>query len=84
MECGVGLLCVSFSFVFSLFNFFSFSLAVLLMTFGSPRVGNVDFAAEFDRLIPNTWRVNNLLDPVPKIPLMIMGYEHVGIKVCFF
>ncbi|KAL4857581.1 Phospholipase A(1) DAD1 [Chlorella vulgaris] len=47
--------------------------------FGSPRVGNRAFAEDFDRLVPNTWRVANSKDAVALVPRML-GYCHVGHK----
>lgn len=37
---------------------------VSMVTFGSPRVGNSEFAAHFDALVPNAWRMGNLHDLV--------------------
>jgi Lipase (class 3) len=45
--------------------------------FASPRVGDVRFAAAFDALFPQTYRLWNPLDIVPKLPLPI-GYKHVA------
>lgn len=45
--------------------------------YGSPRVGNKAFAEEFDRLVPNAWRVANSNDAVTLVPRML-GYCHVG------
>lgn len=47
--------------------------------YGSPRVGNRAFAAEFDRLVPNAWRVANANDAVTLVPRML-GYCHIGHK----
>ncbi|KAL4420729.1 hypothetical protein ABPG75_010385 [Micractinium tetrahymenae] len=47
--------------------------------YGSPRVGNRTFAAEFDRLVPNAWRVANANDAVTLVPRML-GYCHIGHK----
>jgi triacylglycerol lipase len=43
-------------------------------TFGSPRVGNREFAASF---MPVLYRVVNDIDPVPRVPLEFC-YRHVG------
>ncbi|KAF6035404.1 hypothetical protein EB796_006278 [Bugula neritina] len=36
-------------------------------TFGSPRVGDKDFAYGYDRLLGNSWRVTRKNDPIPLI-----------------
>ncbi|GFR45786.1 hypothetical protein Agub_g7240, partial [Astrephomene gubernaculifera] len=46
-------------------------------TFGAPRVGNDHFASEYDRLIPNTFRVTNKYDIVVSVP-RTFKYTHVG------
>jgi hypothetical protein len=48
-------------------------------TFASPRVGNPFFAAKFDLLIPDAWRVHAALDPAPLVPKF--GYCHAGNEV---
>ena len=48
-----------------------------MVNFGSPRVGNTHFAADFDRLVPDAWRVINNNDAVCTVP-RLMGYSHVG------
>ncbi|KAF6030222.1 hypothetical protein EB796_011462 [Bugula neritina] len=35
--------------------------------FGAPRVGDVDFAVSYDKLVTNSWRVVYESDPVPQI-----------------
>ena len=44
-------------------------------TFGSPRVGNTEFDKEFKSVI---YRVVNTTDIVTVIPLLVMGYIHIG------
>ena len=44
-------------------------------TFGSPRVGNEDFDANLK--VP-VYRVVNATDAVTRMPLLLMGYTHVG------
>lgn len=48
-----------------------------LYNFGSPRVGNRAFAKEFNRLVPDAWRIVNRNDAVCSVP-RLMGYCHVG------
>lgn len=47
----------------------------LICTFASPRVGDPTFANKFDRLGIASWRIVNLLDLVPNVPLL--GFWHV-------
>ena len=48
-----------------------------MYNYGSPRVGNRTFAREFNRLVPNAWRVVNGNDAVVTVP-RLLGYCHVG------
>ncbi|OBJ19755.1 lipase family protein [Mycobacterium colombiense] len=45
-------------------------------TYGSPRTGDSLFAATFDQVVKNSWRVANRLDIVPALPPPL-AYEHV-------
>jgi triacylglycerol lipase len=51
-----------------------------LYTFGSPRVGNGEFAKRFDELFkPKTFRFVNHRDIVTRVaPRTLLGYSHVG------
>jgi predicted lipase len=53
-----------------------------LTTFGGPRTGLVDFAVPFNLLIDVCFRVVNLFDIVPHLPLALPGlpYTHVGVE----
>ena len=48
-----------------------------MINFGSPRVGNGAFVAEYNALVPEALRVVNRNDIVPTVPRML-GYKHVG------
>ncbi|TAF34524.1 MAG: lipase family protein [Cytophagales bacterium] len=49
-----------------------------IYSFGQPRVGNTDFAAWFDRALPNKlFRFVNNNDVVPRVPYF-SGYQHAG------
>lgn len=50
------------------------------ITFASPRTGNPSFADTYNQVVPNTLRIANRLDIVPKLPLPPL-YEHVGHEV---
>jgi hypothetical protein len=45
-------------------------------SYASPRTGDPDFASTYDQVVPNTFRVANRMDLVPKLPFPPM-YEHV-------
>jgi hypothetical protein len=51
----------------------------LICTFGSPRVGDQEFASKFDKLFNkpgfNSWRIVNQLDWAPTLPFL--GFWHV-------
>lgn len=49
-----------------------------LYTFGSPRVGDAEFARFFDALMPETYRIVNNNDIVARVPLLTQQYRHVG------
>jgi hypothetical protein len=38
-----------------------------MYTYGSPRVGNVRFAAQFNECVPDSWRVGNSSDLVTSV-----------------
>ncbi len=46
-------------------------------TFGSPRVGNSEFVKQFQKYVTDHWRVFNVADPVPMVP-MSFRFTHVG------
>jgi Lipase (class 3) len=48
-----------------------------LCTFASPFVGDLAFAAAFNRLGLTSWRIVNAPDIVPKLPPEILGFKHV-------
>jgi hypothetical protein len=50
---------------------------LFLYTFGSPRVGNIEFSEYFYELIPNSFRVVNDRDVIPHLPLRAMNFHHV-------
>lgn len=50
---------------------------IILYTLASPRVGDLSFHNLFNHVVPNTYRVANRLDIVPKTPPPLL-YFHVG------
>jgi len=56
-----------------------------ICTFASPRVGDADFAEQFDALPLDSWRIVNCQDLVPKLPLHLplFGYQHVATAYAF-
>lgn len=51
---------------------------IFVSTFGSPRVGNTDFAMVYKEVVPLHWRIVVDPDMVAKLPKV--GYRHVGKK----
>lgn len=55
-----------------------------LYTFGSPRVGNGDFASRLDvEFRPQAFRFVNNRDVVTRIPPRLVGYRHLGTESYF-
>jgi C1A family cysteine protease/GH25 family lysozyme M1 (1,4-beta-N-acetylmuramidase) len=53
----------------------------MLCTFASPLVGDATFATAFDTLNLTSWRVDNALDLVTKLPPAGFGFVHVNTDV---
>ena|ERR1022692_496584 len=47
-------------------------------TLASPMVGDTQFARTYNTEVPDTWRIANWMDLVPKLPPSNWGYDHVG------
>merc|ERR1711991_61221 len=54
---------------------------VTLYTFGEPRVGNKDFAEYATARLEDSIRVTHAADPVPHLPLRVMGFHHIATEV---
>jgi hypothetical protein len=54
--------------------------ALKMYNYGSPRVGNKEFAEQFDAAVPDAWRIVNGNDVVCSVP-RLLGYCHVGHEV---
>jgi hypothetical protein len=49
-----------------------------VITLGSPRVGNSEFAKSFQNAFKDkSWRLVHALDLVPHVPSEIVGFQHV-------
>ncbi|PRP80205.1 hypothetical protein PROFUN_12163 [Planoprotostelium fungivorum] len=48
-----------------------------LWTYGSPRVGNINFSRWMRQNLIHTVRVTNGRDPIPHLPFLSMGYQHI-------
>ena len=58
-----------------------------LINFGSPRVGNLNFAAYVSNLIPSRWRITHRKDLVPHLPstfqvLFLFFLNNLMLKSC--
>jgi triacylglycerol lipase len=53
----------------------------VVYTFASPLVGDKAFATAYGGLVPESYRIANEPDLVPKMPPPVMGYEHVNTLV---
>ncbi|GMA50983.1 hypothetical protein GCM10025857_23400 [Alicyclobacillus contaminans] len=47
-----------------------------LLTFGSPMVGDAAFAHAVDTRVPDSWRIVNVPDVIPRLPGHFLGYSH--------
>jgi len=52
-------------------------------TFGSPRVGNLNFANNVAKVFNESWRTVNQDDLVPHLPPAFLGYSHVSTEIWF-
>ncbi|KAI0335878.1 alpha/beta-hydrolase [Cubamyces sp. BRFM 1775] len=49
---------------------------VKAVTYGTPRVGNPEFAAMIDSKVPDFVRINNEKDLIPIVPGRFLGFQH--------
>lgn len=54
-----------------------------LVTFGSPRVGNNNFAKKIDSFPITSFRVTHYYDIVPHVPEEILGYLHISNEIWY-
>ena len=59
-------------------------ISTLCYTFGSPRVGDHDFARYFQARVPHVFRVamdGDIVTGVPPKKILPYGYKHIGVRV---
>jgi len=59
------------------------NMAIQLITFGSPRVGNEDFVSTFNNFNIYANRVTHYYDIVPHIPQEFLKYRHVSQEIWY-
>ncbi|KAF2076877.1 hypothetical protein CYY_001844 [Polysphondylium violaceum] len=59
------------------------NIPTFIYTFGSPRVGNDNFASYYNSIQPNNYRTVNQHDLVPHVPTEVMQYHHVPTEVWY-
>jgi len=64
-------------------DLYQISPDISLYTFGSPRVGDEAFAAYFDKILPDTFRIIHHFDIVPKVPQRFLGFRHTSREVWY-
>jgi hypothetical protein len=52
-----------------------------MYTFGAPKVGNGPFVNEYNKMVPDAFRVKVDGDIVPNLPPLYFNYAHVGTEV---
>eukprot|EP00827_Trimyema_finlayi_P004360 TRINITY_DN433_c0_g1_i11.p1 TRINITY_DN433_c0_g1~~TRINITY_DN433_c0_g1_i11.p1 ORF type:complete len:154 (+),score=40.37 TRINITY_DN433_c0_g1_i11:64-525(+) len=57
-----------------------------VITFGSPRVGNKEFAQWWQSydLVKEKYRIVQHQDIVPHVPMINLGFQHVGVEIWYF
>lgn len=56
---------------------------LLLYTFGSPRVGNVNFSQWANQKLSSSFRLTHHRDVIPHVPPASLGYRHVPHEIFF-
>ncbi|KAG7441492.1 alpha/beta-hydrolase [Guyanagaster necrorhizus] len=57
------------------------SASIKVITYGTPRVGNLAFAELIDSKVPNFKRINNERDLIPILPGRHLGYVHLATEI---
>jgi hypothetical protein len=57
-------------------------ITLSMVNYGSPRVGNAAFVAQYNALVPDSVRIVNGSDAIPTVPALL-GYRHVahGVRI---
>jgi pimeloyl-ACP methyl ester carboxylesterase len=53
-------------------------VAASVVTFASPLVGDSQFTLTYNTEVPDTWRIANTVDLIPKLPPVFWGYDEVN------
>lgn len=53
-------------------------LSVALYNFGSPRIGGSKISTYISNQAGGSYRITHKNDPVPKVPLLTMGFVHIS------
>uniref|UniRef100_A0A0N4ZZX3 Ricin B-type lectin domain-containing protein n=1 Tax=Parastrongyloides trichosuri TaxID=131310 RepID=A0A0N4ZZX3_PARTI len=57
---------------------------LMSITFGEPRVGDVDYAKGYDAVVGYSYRVIHHRDPIPHVPFKnMMDYQHTKVEVFY-
>lgn len=56
---------------------------ITLITFGSPRVGNINFIKDFNKYNIYSHRITHYYDIVPHLPQQALGYYHISQEIWF-
>lgn len=57
------------------------NLPINIFNFGSPRVGNLNFFADFAYFVLSSYRMTNQKDIVPHLPLEDFGFHHIATEI---
>ena len=59
------------------------NLDIYTVTFGSPRVGNLDYVYLYSSIVENSYRVTHGKDPVVHLPPEFLGFVHVPFEIYY-
>ena len=57
------------------YHFANENLNIELVTFGSPRIGNIEFVNDFPKIV--SYRITHYYDIVPHVPQQFLHYNHI-------
>lgn len=71
---------------YEIIKYYDYSIKYLI-TYGSPRVGNKDFANDFSNIIKkydiNSYRITHANDMIPHLPQTFMNYYHITNEIWY-